>query len=123
MSGFNYSLSEDNREQIRGGFGLFAGRTPYVWLSNQYGNTGIEFQRISVPRATAQQAASRSSPTPNDAADDDRRLPPTNEIDLIDPDYKYPSLMRGNLAYDRELGFCGPGRHAPSSSTRRTSTT
>ena len=27
----------------------------------------------------------------------------TNEIDLLDPDYKYPSLLRGNLAYDREL--------------------
>ena len=26
-----------------------------------------------------------------------------NEIDVLDPDYRYPSLMRGNLAYDREL--------------------
>ncbi len=26
---------------------------------------------------------------------------------MIDPDYKYPSLVRGNLAYDRELGFFG----------------
>ena len=31
----------------------------------------------------------------------------TNEIDLIDPDYKYPSLVRTNFAYDRELGFFG----------------
>ena len=31
----------------------------------------------------------------------------TNEIDLIDPDYKYPSLLRTNIAYDRELGFLG----------------
>src|SRR5690606_1187317 len=29
----------------------------------------------------------------------------SNEIDLIDPDYKYPSLVRGNIAYDRALGF------------------
>ncbi len=27
----------------------------------------------------------------------------TNEIDLIDPDYKYPLLLRGNLAYERQL--------------------
>ena len=45
--GFNYSLSDANREQIRGGIGVFAGRTPYVWLSNQYGSTGMEFQRLS----------------------------------------------------------------------------
>ena len=31
----------------------------------------------------------------------------SNEVDMIDPDYKYPSLMRSNLAYDRELGFLG----------------
>ena len=46
--GFNYALREGGREQVRGGIGLFAGRTPYVWLSNQYGNTGIEFRRLSV---------------------------------------------------------------------------
>ena len=28
----------------------------------------------------------------------------TNEIDLIDPDYKYPEVLRGNLAYDHDLG-------------------
>ena len=101
--GFNYNLGE-NRQQVRGGLGLFSGRTPYVWLSNQYGNTGIEFRRLSqsfnannripfVADATAQ-------PTNVGGA-------ATNEIDLIDPDYNYPSLVRGNLAYDRELGFLG----------------
>ena len=29
---------------------------------------------------------------------------------MIDPDYKYPSLLRGNLGYDRELAFGGIGR-------------
>ena len=46
--GFNYALSDNNTEQVRGGVGLFSGRTPYVWLSNQYGNTGIEFRRLSL---------------------------------------------------------------------------
>ena len=31
----------------------------------------------------------------------------STEVDVIDPDYKYPSLMRGNLAYDRQLPFLG----------------
>jgi hypothetical protein len=42
----------DGREQIRGGFGFFAGRTPYVWISNQYGNTGVDFTRLSVTNST-----------------------------------------------------------------------
>jgi hypothetical protein len=99
--GMNYALSEDGREQVRGGFGLFAGRTPYVWLSNQYGNTGIEFQRINQTR----NANFRIPFSPDVNAQPTNFGAATNEIDLIDPDYKYPSLMRGNIAYDRALGF------------------
>ncbi len=102
--GFNYALSDDLREQLRGGFGLFAGRTPYVWLSNQYGNTGVEFRRL----ATGFNVNNRFTFVP------DANAQPINvggvastEIDLIDSDYKYPSLMRGNLAYDRQLPFLG----------------
>jgi len=104
-AGFNYALSENNTEQIRGGIGLFSGRTPYVWLSNQYGNTGIEFRRIQVPRGTGAQripfvADVTAQPTNIGGA-------LSNEIDLIDPDYKYPSLVRLNLAYDRDLRVFG----------------
>jgi hypothetical protein len=31
----------------------------------------------------------------------------TNEIDLVDPDFKYPQLLRASLGYDRDLGFLG----------------
>ncbi len=101
--GFNYALSENGREQVRGGVGLFSGRTPYVWLSNQYGNTGIEFRRLSIARGNGSQ---RIPFVPDPAAQPTSiGNAATNEIDLIDPDYKYPSLVRTNLAYDRELGF------------------
>jgi hypothetical protein len=103
--GFNYALSDDNREQIRGGLGLFSGRTPYVWLSNQYGSTGIEFQRVSVSRGNG----SERIPFITDVNAQHTSIgsAATNEINLIDPEYKYPSLFRGNLAYDRALGVLG----------------
>ena len=102
--GFNYALSDANREQIRGGLGLFAGRTPYVWLSNQYGNTGIEFQRLGQGFNV-----NNRIPFVADATNQPRTVGgvASNEINLIDPDYKYPSLFRGNLAYDRALPFLG----------------
>jgi len=102
--GFNYALGPNNTEQIRGGLGLFSGRTPYVWLSNQFGNTGIEFRRISLSFDAANEIP--FSPDPN-AQPTNIGNAATNEIDLIDPDYKYPSLIRTNLAYDRELGVFG----------------
>ena len=104
--GFNYGIGSSGTEQIRGGLGLFSGRTPYVWLSNQYGNTGIEFQRINVVRRGAGTVPIAFVP---DANNQPRTIggASSNEIDVIDPDYKYPSLIRTNLAYDRELGVLG----------------
>jgi hypothetical protein len=92
------------QQQLRGGIGIFSGRTPYVWLSNQYGNTGIDFSRVSISFAAANNvqfvADPKAQPTNVGGAQ-------TNEIDLVDPNYKFPQLTRGNLAFDRNLGFGG----------------
>ena len=102
--GFNYALSQNNTQQVRGGVGLFSGRTPYVWLSNQYGNTGIEFRRLSIPFNASNRIAFVADPTAQPTSVGNAA---TNEVDLIDPDYKYPSLVRFNLGYDRDLGVFG----------------
>ena len=100
--GFNYALRADASEQIRGGIGLFSGRTPYVWISNQYGNTGVDFTRLNVAFNAAQRV-----PFVRDPDNQPTSLPGVgaaiNEIDVIDPEFKYPSVMRANLAYDRKL--------------------
>ncbi len=102
--GFNWDINSNGMQQVRGGIGMFAGRTPYVWLSNQYGNTGIEFQRVGasnnnnnrIPFVADINAQAKVVTGAFGSAF-------TNEIDLIDPDYKYPLLLRGNLAYERQL--------------------
>jgi hypothetical protein len=105
-AGFNWDLSggSNNRQQIRGGVGIFSGRTPYVWLSNQYGNTGIDFTRVSISYRSSNSVA--FVPDPNNQPKNVGGAA-TNEIDVIDPDYQYPSIVRSNLAYDRNLGFWG----------------
>ena len=102
--GFNWDVNSDGKQQVRGGIGMFAGRTPYVWLSNQFGNTGIEFQRIG-----ASNSGNNRIPYVTNASGQPTTVTGaggssfTNEIDLVDPDYSYPVLLRGNLAYEREL--------------------
>lgn len=104
--GFNHDLGSGRavRQQVRGGLGLFHGRTPYVWLSNQYSNTGNEFQRIRVffdpDNRIPFVADPGNQPTDVGSAS-------TNEINLVDPDYRFPRLLRGNLAWDRDFGFFG----------------
>jgi hypothetical protein len=103
-AGFNWDLSTNSvRQQVRGGFGLFSGRNPFVYLSNQYGNTGIEFRRITESFGSTKNLA--FSPDP-DNQPKNVGTAATNEIDVIDPDYQFPSIVRGNLAYDRDL-FAG----------------
>jgi carboxypeptidase family protein len=109
-AGFNWDLSGNGTQQIRGGLGLFTGRPAYVWISNQFGNTGIDFTRIGTSNSTANRipfvADPLKQPTTITGA---ASASFSNEIDVIDPNFKYPSVLRGNLGYDRQLwgGFTG----------------
>ena len=109
-SGFNYDLNGKGTQQIRGGVGLFTGRPAYVWISNQFGNTGIDFTRIGASRNTANQIPFITDPLNQPTTVTGAPAGTfSNEIDMIDPDFKYPSVLRGNLGYDHQLpwGFIG----------------
>ncbi len=102
--GFNWSPSHDSKSQVRGGIGIFAGRTPYVWMSNQYSNTGVDFSRLSISSNANNRIpfiadVNAQSKNPSGAT----ATLGTNDINLVDPNYKYPEMIRGNIAYDREL--------------------
>lgn len=99
--GFNYRLPTPRQTELRGGVGLFHGRTPTVWLANAYQNAGtaytittnvngnnqpvVQFQ----PDVTRQPVPSGTPPTPN--------------INVTDSDFKNPTLWKSNLALDHRL--------------------
>ncbi len=96
--GFNWDVEGDGRSQLRGGVGIFAGRSPYVWISNQYARTGIEqafHKGALVPFI--------SDPFGQDANIGAGANPGAGEFNFIDPNFNFPTLARYNLAYDREL--------------------
>ncbi|MBX2828813.1 MAG: carboxypeptidase regulatory-like domain-containing protein [Flavobacteriaceae bacterium] len=47
--GFNWDVRDDNTFQVRGGSGLFTGRFPFVWISNQIGNPNFFFLQYVDP--------------------------------------------------------------------------
>jgi len=108
--GFNWDVTGEGKRQLRGGTGIFAGRTPYVWISNQYGNTGIEFTRIS---ATIDYdfpvGPDNNIPFVADPYNQPTNLgsAATNEINAMDPDFEFPQVWRTSLAYDHDLGWGG----------------
>ena len=96
--GFNWDVASDKSTQVRGGVGLFSGRTPYVWISNQFSNTGMEFTRLDIRNPTfAFVKDPLNQPTGGAGL--------TSEVDLIDANFTYPQLFRANVAVDRELPF------------------
>lgn len=98
--GFNYAVDEERNTQIRGGAGVFAGRVPYVWVSNQYGNTGVEYGRLTgTPAFSANPYAQPGPGTPGLAAST------TYEIDVTSPKFINPSILRYSLSVDQKLPY------------------
>ncbi len=97
--GFNWDVNSDKKTQVRGGIGIFSGRTPYVWISNQYSNTGLEFTRYDLRNPTF---AFVADPL-NQPKSGDGLVKGISEVNLIDKDFTYPQVLRSNLAVDQEL--------------------
>jgi hypothetical protein len=109
--GVNYDLTGTGTRQVRAGVGLFNGRPAYVWLSNQYGNTGIDFTRIGANNNPLNAIPFVKDPLNQPTTVTGAVATSTffNEIDMIDPKFKFPSVLRGNLGFDHTLpwGFYG----------------
>jgi hypothetical protein len=104
--GFNYNLKGESKTQFRGGTGIFTGRPPYVFLSNQIGGNGVLTGFIDVSGVAASQYGFTSNPnqyfipsTPT--------LPTTFDLALTDPNYKFPQVWKTNLAVDQKLPILG----------------
>ena len=104
--GFNWDVKGEKKTQLRGGTGVFTGRPPYVFLSNQIGNNGVLTGFIDVSGAAATQYGFTADPnkyfipsTPT--------LPSTFDLALTNPDYKFPQVWKTNLAVDQKLPFLG----------------
>lgn len=107
--GFNLALDDDRRTQLRGGFGHFFGRAPWVIFSNSYGQTGVG--------AFTQQSAQGQLPTSLTAYLRDN-FDPANpigrgtdnpalrrEVNWADDGTELPQSWRGNLAVEHKLGI------------------
>jgi hypothetical protein len=106
--GFNWDVRGDESTQVRGGVGLFSGRTPYVWVSNAYGNTGLDYTRFTCntpatsPNFVADPAA---QPRGCRTASGGISLPglAPNEINTVSRDFKMPQVLRYSMAVDHRL--------------------
>jgi len=104
---FNYAVEEDRKTQIRGGTGAFLGRSPWVWISNSFGNSGVgRFSLIQTPATGAPTLASylQTQFNPNapigTASSDPGGV---RAINLMDNKLKIPAVWRSNIAVDQKI--------------------
>jgi len=106
--GFNYDVFGNKKTQLRGGSGVFTGRPPYVFISNQVGNNGVLTGYIDSDNKGTTKYGFTANPgqyyipsTPT--------LPSTFDLAFTDENYKFPQVWKTNLAVDQKLplGFIG----------------
>ncbi len=101
--GFNYDVFGDKMTQIRGGVGLFAGRTPGVWIGNQYANTGMDYGRVDIYKdIPGFEPDPTKQPKPGDPGTVFSSVK-TSEVNITDKDFKMPQILRFNIGFDHQI--------------------
>jgi len=99
--GFIYTPEASRKTQVRGGVGLFQGKTPAVYISNAYSNAGAT---ASITASAAQLPNIVFNPDVTKQPIPAGTLPAAN-INITDPKFVQPALWKSNLAVDHALPF------------------
>lgn len=116
--GFNWDVTGDQRNQLRGGVGAFAGRPSFVFVSNAFGNTGAGVTQLTCGRAAdvglAPAFVSDINNQPGTCVNRTAGGPPVGitgyqnggflgGIATINDDFRYPQSARASLGFDRAI--------------------
>jgi outer membrane receptor for ferrienterochelin and colicin len=115
--GFEWNVTE--KTTVSGGFGLFGGGTPNVWISNSFSNDGVVLGSLQVNRPTTGTLTALQDAALNNFNGFDIPALVQSQIvtngagaatvNAIDPDFNIPSSWRYTLGVDHEadLWFLG----------------
>ncbi|MCR5887066.1 TonB-dependent receptor [Hymenobacter sp. J193] len=100
--GFNWDVNNDGKVQLRGGSGIFTGRVPFVWISNDFINNGLTLGTIDLRSSATAPLAFETDYTKLSTTYASGAVK-TTEINTIGNDFKIPQVWRSNLAADFKL--------------------
>ncbi len=123
--GFNWDVKGDKSLQVRGGVGVFTGRVPFVWISNQLSNNGVFFNTFASAVTSATNPVSFTTGQLNPQNSVNTPFNPnvnayvpttaggasTYAINVTAPNFKFPQVFRTNIGIDKTLpgGFVATG--------------
>ncbi len=120
---FNWDVTGDERNQLRGGIGYFTGSPPYVYLSNAFGNSGssgyvalscngttstttsfvapkFNAQNIATPPTSCAPAVAGTVTKPGATITGPSA---GSAVNTIDPNFRYPQYQKISAAYDHRF--------------------
>lgn len=98
--GFEYDMNEDRKTIIRGGIGIFTSRIPFVWPGAMFNNNGLTQGFVDERGITG--PVSFRADINNQYTNPNFKVP-SGQMDLFVKDFKYPQVLRMNLAMDKAL--------------------
>lgn len=98
--GFDYDLVGDRSSVLRGGLGIFTSRIPFVWPGAMFNNNGVTLGGVD---AGDIEGPIEFIPDIQKQYTNPEFSVPSGQVDLFTEDFKYPQVLRGNLALDTEL--------------------
>jgi len=109
--GFNWDVFGDRNTQVRGGTGVFSGRLPFVWVSNQINANGVMRGQQGLYAADwgvggnpswngFQSDVNAYRPDPSSIA-----VAVPSQLNITADDFKLPQVWRSNIAVDHRLPF------------------
>lgn len=105
--GVNWDVNGEGTTQVRGGTGIFSGRIPFVWLSNQVNGSGVVrgIRGIDSPEALLAEFGPNYVFNPDvtvgNPANPGQTL--SQELNLTDRNFKLPQVWRTNIGVDQQL--------------------
>lgn len=101
--GFRWDINNDRRFILRGGVGIFTGRIPFVWISNNFSNTGIQLSTYNVMNPKGINLI--LDPNGQDAnAQLLRATEGSQIINVYEDKFRFAQNFRANLGFDFTLG-------------------
>src|SRR5829696_8718568 len=103
--GFNWDAFSNQSTQVRGGIGSFSGPPPFVWVSNQASNNGVQFGSFTLDNANGTLVDERLAFKSNINANRPTTGAPNTAYNLVltDKDFKYPQVLKASIAVDQKL--------------------
>jgi hypothetical protein len=98
--GFNYDIGSRGTTFLRGGIGLFSGRPMFLYFSNVFEATGLDWRRVACPPGDAPAFTIDPAHQPTSCL---QRPPRVFEVAYFDPSFRFPRNLRLSLGGDVRL--------------------